>query len=166
MAARIGDHRRIRVAHLTMANHPIHLHRHHFSVTGTNGGWVPQMARWLESTTDVPVASLEQSNLTPRPRQGGVIKVQLAPDVSLEPDRVERFGAFMRERITRGETPFRKAYSRSIVDAIEVDAKVIRIQRSKASPEQAVIAGEQIGEVFAVYTQVALPRGLEPLFSP
>ena len=52
----------------------------------------------------------------------------------------------MRERITTGETTFRKAYLRSIVDAIEVDDKVIRIHGSKASLEQTVIAGEQIGK--------------------
>jgi hypothetical protein len=56
----------------------------------------------------------------------------------------------MRERITEGETPFRKAYLRSIVDAIEVDDKVICIYGSKTSLEQAVIGGEQIGRVFAV----------------
>jgi hypothetical protein len=72
------------------------------------------------------------------------IRVQLTSEVTLEPDQVERFGAFMRERITRGETTFRKAYLRSIVDAIEVDDKVIRIHGAKASLEQAVIAGEQI----------------------
>jgi site-specific DNA recombinase len=74
------------------------------------------------------------------------IKVQSAPQIELEPDQIERFGSFMRERITEGETPFRKAYLRSIVDAIEVDDKVIRIHGSKASLEQAVIAGEQIGK--------------------
>ena len=74
------------------------------------------------------------------------IRVQLAPEVTLEPDQVERFGAFMRERITTGETTFRKAYLRSIVDAIEVDDKAVRIHGSKASLEQAVIAGEQIGK--------------------
>ncbi|MGJ0452037.1 MAG: hypothetical protein ACR65T_02220 [Methylocystis sp.] len=52
----------------------------------------------------------------------------------------------MRERITTGETTFRKAYLRSIVDAIEVDDKVFRIHGSKAGLEQAVIAGEQIGK--------------------
>ena len=52
----------------------------------------------------------------------------------------------MRERITTGDTTFRKAYLRSIVDAIEVDDKVIRIHGSKASLEQAVIAKEQFGK--------------------
>jgi site-specific DNA recombinase len=74
------------------------------------------------------------------------IKVQSAPQIALEPDQIERFGTFMRERITEGEISFRKAYLRSIVDAIEVDDKVIRIYGSKASLEQAVIAGEQIGK--------------------
>ncbi|MFZ3179785.1 MAG: hypothetical protein WA156_06175 [Methylocystis silviterrae] len=74
------------------------------------------------------------------------IKVQLAPEITLEPDQVECFGAFMRERITTGETTFRKVYLRSIVDAIEVDDKIIRIHGSKAGLEQAVIAGEQIGK--------------------
>ena len=74
------------------------------------------------------------------------IKVQLAPKVALEANQVERFGTFMRERITTGDTTFRKAYLRSIVYAIEVDDKVTRIHGSKASLEQAVIAGEQIGK--------------------
>lgn len=49
-------------------------------------------------------------------------------------------------RITTGKTTFRKAYLRSIVDAIEVDDKVVRIHGSEASIEPAVIAGEQIGK--------------------
>jgi site-specific DNA recombinase len=74
------------------------------------------------------------------------IKIQSAPQIALEADQIERFGSFMRQRITEGETTFRKAYLRSIVEAIEVDDKVIRIHGSKASLEQAVIAGEQIGK--------------------
>jgi site-specific DNA recombinase len=74
------------------------------------------------------------------------IKIQLTPQFTLDADQVERFGAFMRERISTGDTTFRKAYLRSIVDTIEVDDKVIRIHGSKASLEQAVMAGEQIGK--------------------
>jgi site-specific DNA recombinase len=73
------------------------------------------------------------------------IKVQSAPQIALEADQIERFGSFMRERITEGKTTFRKAYLRSIVEAIE-DDKVIRIHGSKASLEQAILAGEQIGK--------------------
>ena len=35
---RLGDQVRIRVGNLTMTNHPIHLHGHEFTVTGTDGG--------------------------------------------------------------------------------------------------------------------------------
>ncbi|MEF3367087.1 copper oxidase [Methylocystis sp. 9N] len=55
IVARIGERLRIRMANLTMTNHPIHAHGHHFSVTGTDGGWIQEMARIPESTTDVPV---------------------------------------------------------------------------------------------------------------
>jgi manganese oxidase len=55
MPARKGDRVRLRMANLTMTNHPIHMHGHHFQVTGTDGGWVADTARWPESTSDVPV---------------------------------------------------------------------------------------------------------------
>jgi FtsP/CotA-like multicopper oxidase with cupredoxin domain len=51
---------RIRVGNLTMTNHPIHLHGHEFEVTGTDGGPVPQTARWPEVTTDVAVGQMRQ----------------------------------------------------------------------------------------------------------
>ena len=55
---RLGDRVRIRVANLTMTNHPIHLHGHHFAVSCTDGGWVPDSAQWPEATIDVPVGSI------------------------------------------------------------------------------------------------------------
>ncbi len=58
MVCRNGDRVRIRVGNLTMTNHPIHLHGHEFEVTGTDGGWVPQSARWPEVTTDVAVGQM------------------------------------------------------------------------------------------------------------
>ncbi|MBA5607816.1 copper oxidase [Duganella sp. FT3S] len=53
-----GDRVRIRVGNLTMTNHPIHLHGHEFTVTGTDGGWVPPAARWPEVTTDIAVGQM------------------------------------------------------------------------------------------------------------
>jgi manganese oxidase len=53
-----GDRVRIRVGNLTMTNHPIHLHGHEFTVTGTDGGWVPASARWPEVTTDIAVGQM------------------------------------------------------------------------------------------------------------
>ncbi len=57
---RLGDRVRIRVGNLTMTNHPIHLHGHEFTVTGTDGGPVPRTARWPEVTTDVAVGQMRQ----------------------------------------------------------------------------------------------------------
>ncbi|MEY2890946.1 MAG: hypothetical protein RJA98_854, partial [Pseudomonadota bacterium] len=57
---RQGDRVRIRVGNLTMTNHPIHLHGHEFTVTGTDGGPVPPSARWPEVTTDIAVGQMRQ----------------------------------------------------------------------------------------------------------
>ncbi len=58
MVVRTGDRVRIRIGNLTMTSHPIHLHGHHFEVTGTDGGWVPKSARWPETTIDVAVGQM------------------------------------------------------------------------------------------------------------
>jgi hypothetical protein len=52
-----GDRVRIRLANLSMDSHPIHLHGHHFEVTGTDAGPVPPSARFREATTNVPVGA-------------------------------------------------------------------------------------------------------------
>ncbi|MEO8316933.1 MAG: copper oxidase [Bradyrhizobium sp.] len=58
LAVRLNDKVRIRVGNLTMTNHPIHLHGQSFAVTGTDGGWIPETAQYLEATTDVAVGSI------------------------------------------------------------------------------------------------------------
>ncbi|MFN4310996.1 MAG: multicopper oxidase family protein [Ferrovibrio sp.] len=58
LVVRQGDRVRIRMGNLTMTNHPIHLHGYDFSVTCTDGGWVPPSARWPEVTIDVPVGAM------------------------------------------------------------------------------------------------------------
>ncbi len=58
LPVRLGDRVRLRVGNLTMTNHPIHLHGHSFAVTGTDGGWVPESARWPEVTVDIPVGAI------------------------------------------------------------------------------------------------------------
>ena len=58
LVARSGERVRIRIGNLTMTSHPIHLHGHHFEVTGTDGGWVPRSARWPEVTIDVGVGQM------------------------------------------------------------------------------------------------------------
>lgn len=46
----------------------------------------------------------------------------------------------MRENISTGEIPFRKAYLRSLIDAVEVGDRIIRIHGSKTTLERAVLA--------------------------
>jgi manganese oxidase len=58
LPVRLGDRVRVRIGNLTMTNHPIHLHGHSFAVTCTDGGWIPESARWPETTTDVPVGAI------------------------------------------------------------------------------------------------------------
>jgi len=58
LVVRQGDRVRVRVGNLTMTNHPIHMHGYHFSVTCTDGGWVPESARWPETTVDLPVGAV------------------------------------------------------------------------------------------------------------
>ena len=46
----------------------------------------------------------------------------------------------MRENLTNGSIPFRKAYLRTLIDVIEVDDKQIRIKGSKDWNRTAVLA--------------------------
>ncbi len=57
---RLNDKVRIRIGNLTMTNHPIHLHGHEFTVTGTDGGPTPRSTRWMEVTTDIAVGQMRQ----------------------------------------------------------------------------------------------------------
>jgi hypothetical protein len=58
LVVRKGDRVRVRVGNLTMTNHPIHMHVYDFAVTCTDGGWVPESARWPEVSVDVPVGAM------------------------------------------------------------------------------------------------------------
>src|SRR5215813_2813742 len=58
LVVRQGDRVRVRIGNLTMTNHPIHMHGHHFWVMCTDGGWVPESARWPETTIDLPVGAI------------------------------------------------------------------------------------------------------------
>ncbi|MDB6171952.1 MAG: multicopper oxidase protein [Chthoniobacteraceae bacterium] len=53
-----GDRVRIRIGNLSaMDHHPIHFHGHKWWVTETDGGVVPETARWPETTVLVPVGT-------------------------------------------------------------------------------------------------------------
>jgi hypothetical protein len=58
LAVRKGDRVRVRMGNLSMTSHPMHMHGYHFSVTCTDGGWVPESARWPETTINVPVGAM------------------------------------------------------------------------------------------------------------
>jgi len=60
LVVRQMDKVRIRVGNLTMTNHPIHMHGHEFTVTGTDGGPIPETARWPEVTADIGVGQMRQ----------------------------------------------------------------------------------------------------------
>jgi hypothetical protein len=60
--------------------------------------------------------------------------------IDISPIMVERFGRTMREKLTSGEVPFRKAYLGSILDRVEVDDHEIRIVGRKDVLEQAMLA--------------------------
>jgi manganese oxidase len=52
MVARTGERVRIRIANLSMHEHPMHLHGHQFWVTGSDGGRWPE-SRWRTETTEI-----------------------------------------------------------------------------------------------------------------
>jgi FtsP/CotA-like multicopper oxidase with cupredoxin domain len=58
MVARTGERVRIRIANLSMHEHPIHVHGTAFEVAGTDAGWVPPSARYQETTLLVPVGGI------------------------------------------------------------------------------------------------------------
>lgn len=50
LRVRKGERVRIRIANLSIMNHPVHLHGHRFKVTGTDGGRIPDSAQWPAAT--------------------------------------------------------------------------------------------------------------------
>ena len=64
------------------------------------------------------------------------------PPTQLDTGVIARFGHMMRDKLTTGEIPFRKAHLAAIVDRIEVDERQIRIVGRKDVLERAVTPGE------------------------
>jgi site-specific DNA recombinase len=74
--------------------------------------------------------------------------------IAIDPGLIERFGRAMREHLTTGSVPFRKAYLQSIIDVVEVDDTQIRIKGSKEVLEKAVLAS-RAGTIDASFQLVA-----------
>jgi FtsP/CotA-like multicopper oxidase with cupredoxin domain len=58
MVARTGERVRIRIANLSMHEHPIHVHGTAFELTGTDAGWIPRSARHRDTSLFVPVGGI------------------------------------------------------------------------------------------------------------
>ncbi len=58
MVARTGERVRIRIANMSMHDHPIHLHGFNFRITETDGGQVPETAQLPEVTVNIPVGAI------------------------------------------------------------------------------------------------------------
>jgi len=58
MVARTGERVRMRIANISMHDHPMHIHGFNMMVTGTDGGWLPASAQWPETTVLVPVGNV------------------------------------------------------------------------------------------------------------
>ena len=101
----------------------------------------------LQTSREIALAALERARSTARPTQ----------DVSLA--AVGKFARAMREKLSSGDVPFRKAYIRSIVDRVEVDDACIRIMGRKDVLEQAVLT-ESGGPAPVVHSFVPKWRSL------
>jgi site-specific DNA recombinase len=66
----------------------------------------------------------------------------LSPQIRIDPALIERFGRMMQQHFTSGSVPFRKAYLQSLITAIEVDDRCVRVKGSKDLIEKAVIASQ------------------------
>ena len=86
----------------------------------------------LRSARDIAFGALE------RAKSGGSQTAQLTPVL------IEKFGRTMRQNLTTGEIPFRKAYLGSLLERVEVDDREIRVLGRKDVLEQCVIANGAI----------------------
>ena len=57
LVVKTGDRVRIRIANLSMDEHPIHIHGHSYRITATDGGKIPKAGQWPETTVLVPVGA-------------------------------------------------------------------------------------------------------------
>ena len=69
---------------------------------------------------------------------------QGAPAAAIDATQIDAFSRLMREKLDNGDIQARKAYIRSVVDAVEVGDQAIRIMGSK-DVLQAAIAGKHTG---------------------
>lgn len=66
---------------------------------------------------------------------------ELRPDARLTEEKVDAFARLMRENVTQGAIPFRRAYLRAVIDQVEVDDEEIRIHGRRDILERLVMSG-------------------------
>ncbi|WP_208249064.1 recombinase family protein [Rhizobium sp. T1470] len=66
---------------------------------------------------------------------------ELRPDARLTEEKVDAFARLMRENVTQGPIPFRRAYLRAVIDQVEVDDEEIRIHGRRDVLERLVMNG-------------------------
>lgn len=66
---------------------------------------------------------------------------EMRPDIRITEDKIAAFTEVMRTNVQSGETPFRRAYIRSVIDQVEVDDAEIRIIGRKSVLERLVMGG-------------------------
>lgn len=66
---------------------------------------------------------------------------EMRPDACLSEEKISAFLDLMRSNITIGDTPFRRAYIRSMIDQVEVDDTEIRIVGRRTVLERLVMGG-------------------------
>jgi site-specific DNA recombinase len=66
---------------------------------------------------------------------------ELRPDRRITEEKIDAFARLMRENVTQGAIPFRRAYLRAVIDQVEVDDGEIRIHGRRDVLERLVMSG-------------------------
>ncbi len=66
---------------------------------------------------------------------------ELRPETRITEEKITAFASLMRENVTNGPIPFRRAYLRAVIDQVEVDDTEIRIHGRKSILERLVMGG-------------------------
>ncbi|MER2533593.1 MAG: recombinase family protein [Rhizobiaceae bacterium] len=69
---------------------------------------------------------------------------ELDPAARITEERIAAFTEVMRANVLEGETPFRRAYIRSVIDNVEVDDRQIRIRGRRNVLERLVMGGGRV----------------------
>ncbi len=66
---------------------------------------------------------------------------ELRPETRVTEEKIDAFARLMRDNVTEGPIPFRRAYLRSVIDQVEVDDAEIRIHGRRDVLERLVMSG-------------------------